>query len=83
MHGIVQELESSGGFAEVHRRSHDWSRTYDRDLYLKLLNTYSDHRLLPDDALVALRRELSYLIDAEFGGVVDRPYRTELVLALR
>ncbi len=81
--GIVEELESSDGFADVHRVSHDWSRTYPRELYLRLINTYSDHRLLPSDALAGLRGELSSLIDDEFGGAVVRPYRTEMIVALR
>lgn len=80
---VCEELGADGSFDSVERRTHDWHRTYDRDLYLRLLNTYSDHRLLADEVRRELYRELSTLIDDEFDGVVDRPYRTELIVARR
>lgn len=81
--GIVDELEAAAVFRSIERRSHDWARVYDRDLYLRLLNTYSDHRLLADDQRSALFAAVSELIDTEYGGSVERPYRTELILASR
>lgn len=81
--GIVRELEKSGWYESVARRTHDWSHTYDRDTYLRLLSTYSDHRLLGEDQRSLLFSKLAALIDADFGGEVERPYRTELVLARR
>lgn len=80
---IVQELTASRRFERIERRSQDWSRSYDRDLYLRLLSTYSDHRLLAESQRDRLFSELSELIDSEFGGAVERPYRTELILARR
>lgn len=81
--GIVAELTESGRYDSVERRTHDWSHTYDRDLYLRLLSTYSDHRLLAVERRTRLFAELAALIDTEFGGEVERPYRTELILARR
>ena len=81
--GIVEELAGSGRYEAVERRTQDWSQTYDRDLYLRLLSTYSDHRLLAEERRARLFSELSALIDAEFDGEVERPYRTELILAQR
>jgi len=78
--GIIDELRSNGRFVSIERRSHDWSRVYDRPLYLRLLNTYSDHRLLPDQTRRALYDALAGLIDDEFEGVVERPYRSELIV---
>lgn len=80
---LIEELGADGIFEGVQRRTHDWSRVYDRALYLRLLNTYSDHRLLSGERRARLFRELADLIDAEFGGEVERPYRTELIVARR
>ncbi len=80
---VVQELRSSGLFPSIARTSYDWSRTYERDLYLRLLSTYSDHRLLAAGRRRRLFDELAELIDGEFGGAVERPYRTELIVARR
>lgn len=78
---VVEELAASGRYETVERKNHDWRLIYHRDAYLRLLSTYSDHRLLPRDQRRRLFRNLGELIDAEFGGEVERPYRTELVLA--
>ena len=80
--GIVEEL-ASGRFDDVERRSHDWSHTYERETYLRLLSTYSDHRLLAEEQRKGLFLELGELIDSEYAGAVERPYRTELILARR
>lgn len=77
--GVVSELESCGAFASIARRSHVWERTYDRDLYLRLLSTYSDHRLLAE----AQRHVLFERLGSLFDGMVVRPYRTELIVARR
>ncbi len=42
------------GFSEVTMKLYDASRTYSADEYIALLDTYSDHRGLPDDNRVAL-----------------------------
>lgn len=78
---IIDELGAEGSFTAFERRSHDWTRRYDRDLYLRLLNTYSDHRLLPENQRRELLARVAALIDEEFDGVVLRPYRTELIVA--
>ena len=78
---IVAELDSSGFFAPAVRRSFDWTRLLDRARYQSLLRTYSDHRLLPEETLAALLRDVGRLIDEKYGGRVVRPYRTELVVS--
>lgn len=42
------------GFSEVTMKLYEASRTYSADEYIALLDTYSDHRDLPDDNRVAL-----------------------------
>lgn len=42
------------GFSEVTMKLYDASRTYSADGYIAFLDTYSDHRGLPDDNRVAL-----------------------------
>jgi SAM-dependent methyltransferase len=80
---IIQELEESHEFGSVRRLSQEWRRTYDRDSYLRLLNTYSDHRLLLEEQRAALFRSVANIIDQEYGGEVERPYRTELLISMR
>lgn len=78
---LIEELTADGVFGRIERRTHDWRRVYDRDLYLRLLSTYSDHRLLSEEQRTRLFRELAQLIDRDFDGEVERPYRTELIVA--
>jgi SAM-dependent methyltransferase len=80
LRSIHRELERSGSFGSSARRSHDWTRVYEREDYLRLLATYSDHMLLPDDRRARLFAQIAKLIDAEFDGRVVRPYRTELMV---
>lgn len=81
--GIVAELEASGEFETIERRTSDWNRIYEAELYLRLLRTYSDHRLLEPEARGRLLHELAELINTRYDGLVDRPYRSELIVALR
>ena len=80
---FLRELEECGDFDRIETRSVDWSRDYGRDDYLRLLNTYSDHRRLDGGIRRELFEAIGRLIDADFGGHVVRPYRTMLHLALR
>ena len=80
---VAQELASSTSYECVERRSHAWSRSYPRQLYMELLKTYSDHRQLPAEVLARLLDEIGAVIDDEYDGVVERPYRTELIVAYR
>lgn len=78
---IVGELDGSGLYDAPARRAFDWTRTYDRTTYQRLVATYSDHRLLPAATRRALLDEVGRAVDAEPGGLVEHPYRTELVVA--
>jgi len=51
------------------------------DQYLKLLNTYSDHRNLDEERRSKLFTGVATLIEEEFGGTIVRPYLSVLYLA--
>jgi len=74
------ELLDSGHFAAVARRSLKWSRTFDRESYVRLLGTFSDHATLADHRRVPLLTAIGELIDLEYDGSVVRPYCTELLV---
>lgn len=78
---IGAEIESSRLFTRPVVKRYTWSRTYSRDDYIRLLDTYSDHRSLPGAKRRRLYSGISRLIDEEFGGRVERPYLTALFVA--
>jgi SAM-dependent methyltransferase len=69
---------SPDGFAVVGDDACDWRETYTAARYLRLLSTYSDHRRLEPEQRESLFAEIGALIETEYGGEVDRPYRTLL-----
>jgi len=78
---ISRSVEASGLFEEPVVRRYLWKRNYSRDDYIRLLDTYSDHRALPTRVRDHLYEGVSRLIDEEYGGVVERPYLTALFVA--
>jgi SAM-dependent methyltransferase len=77
------EIESSGLFEAVTRRNYRWDETYDAEGYLSVLNTYSGHRSLSDDARERLFRGIADLIDNRFRGRIVKGYLTTLYVACR
>lgn len=77
------ELEAGGLFRVADRGHEDWDREYDRDAYLRLLTTFSDHARLDPNQRNALLADIGRLIDAEYNGCVRRPLRTDLIVARR
>jgi SAM-dependent methyltransferase len=49
--------------------------------YLALLETFSGHRLLPEDQSMRLFTEIGRLIDVEYDGSINHPYLTTLCMA--
>ncbi len=47
------------------------------------MRTYSDHMLLDEGPRKELLERVGALIEDEFDGRVERPYRTELIVARR
>ena len=79
----TMEINGTGLFAPVIVRTYPWQQVYSTKDYLRLLNTYSDHRLLPEDQRKALFGELADLIDRRYGGQVVKDYLAVLYLARR
>jgi SAM-dependent methyltransferase len=74
------EINATGLFEEVIVRHYPCSVRYNTDQYIKLLNTFSDHRMLDDDARRSLFEGVAKLID-RFGGAVERPHIAVLYFA--
>jgi hypothetical protein len=77
---IVNDIDTSGLFGQVTVKRYLWSQEYTADQYIKLLNTYSDHRSLDNrirrDLFVGVREVIE-----EYGGRINRPYLAVLYLA--
>jgi ubiquinone/menaquinone biosynthesis C-methylase UbiE len=81
--GVYAEaVRACGAFGPVQEVRHAWEATYGGSDYLKLLETYSDHRTLPEPDKTLFFRALAGVIE-RFGGVVPRRYETLLLLARR
>lgn len=76
-----RSIEASGLFEKPVIRRYLWKRNYSRDDYLRLLDTYSDHRALPQGVKASLYEGVGRLIDEEYDGLVERPYLTALFVA--
>lgn len=74
-------IDGTGLFEKVGVRRYLWSRTYSTDQYLKLLDTYSDHRSLEKNRRNQLYEGIRTLINEEYGGRVERPYLSVLFIA--
>lgn len=81
------EEEAQRGAIEAHERftldppwHHDWDDQMTAAAYSELVQTHSDHRLLPPDRLAYLVDNTRRLIN-ENGGVVTMRYRTNVTLA--
>ncbi len=77
------EIEVSGLFGSVVRHDYRWDQPYDAAGYLRVLDTYSGHRALSEEARTRLFRGISDLIDAEYGGHIVKGYLTTLYAARR
>ena len=76
----IGEIEASGCFGPVTVKRFPWSMHYTTSQYQGLLNTYSDHLLLP----AATRQRLSAAIGEaieKHGGSIERPYVAVLYVA--
>jgi SAM-dependent methyltransferase len=74
-------INGTGFFERIQVLRYPWTRTYTADQYIKLLNTYSDHRSLEEGRRIELYAEIRKLIEEEYGGRVVRPYLSVLYIA--
>ena len=75
-----QALRTCREFVGVHEVCHAWTKRYSGEDYLKLLQTFSDHRAMPEPNRSRFFEAISRVI-VQMGGEVIRDYETIAVLA--
>src|SRR5262249_53247861 len=78
----VAEFAASHLFGSVTTRRYPWSQVYNAADYVALVQTYSEHRLLPPAQLAALTTAIHDAI-VEHGGICEVSYTTHLYSARR
>jgi len=73
-------IRDSGLFQEAFVWQCPWVETYTTDRYMKLLDTFSDHRALEDETRKRMYQEVRDIID-KHGGTIERPLLATLLLA--
>ncbi len=77
-----EDLDAEHGFEPEPVRSYDWVCPYTSAEYIALIQTHSDHIMLPDAQREALLEAVRGVID-DAGGTFELTYRTHLWLARR
>ncbi len=80
---VRDEIDATDLFGEVTIRWYLWNQEYDAVSYINVLNTYSNHRDLPDDKREQLLRDISEVIGTHYGGRIVKGYSTQLYVAKR
>jgi SAM-dependent methyltransferase len=80
MASMLEELDTSGLFEPLTQSSYRWSVAYSVEGWLDLLNTHSDHRLLPEARRLALLDAVAEALNRR-GGAFEMAYETQLYLA--
>jgi SAM-dependent methyltransferase len=80
---VTAEIEQTGLFDKVTTRRYCWDVTYDAVNYIRLLNTYSNHRALAPDVRDCLFHDIIQLIDTQFYGHITKGYMAILYVAHR
>ncbi|MEM6632223.1 MAG: class I SAM-dependent methyltransferase [Bacteroidota bacterium] len=73
-------VSSREDFGPVQRVEHKWEKTFDKESFLGLLSTFSNHMVLAPDHRKAFFERIGTLIDAQ-GGQVERYYKTVLLFS--
>ena len=76
----LDELISTGLFRNATLKEYSWQERYSSQDYIKLLDSFSDHRELPDSRREQLYEEVFKIIEAA-GGILHKPYITALYFA--
>lgn len=77
------DVEESGLFEPSRNRRYEVDIGYSRAEYLDVLQTYSGHIALPEDARRGLLQGIGELIDGSYGGSITKRYLFELRTARR
>ena len=75
------DIANTNLFETVVIHKYLWERDYKTEAYLRLLNTYSDHRQLDESKKLRLFEKIGELIEKHYDGVVTHPYLTVLYTA--
>jgi SAM-dependent methyltransferase len=75
------DVPPAPGFGPWVYRQWEWSQDYATEEWVELLDTHSDHALLPDAQRVELLDAVRRVVDDVGGGTVTYPYRTFLAYA--
>ena len=78
---IPHLFEESGRFDTAVHRVESWTQRYTASEYIELLDTFSDHRLLPAVQRAALHGAIRDAVEREGGGHVVYGYEAHLHLA--
>jgi SAM-dependent methyltransferase len=68
-------------FEPVIVKSYSWSQDYTAASYIRLLNTYSNHRILEDHKRTQLFQEIATLIEKAHNGTITKQYLSTLYFA--
>jgi SAM-dependent methyltransferase len=79
---VLDEIEAVPLFGAPEKCVVTWKQPYTTDEYMRLHQTHSDHRILPDEQRTRLHAAVREVIDA-YGGQVDITYDTQVYLARR
>lgn len=77
---LEDQIDATKLFGSVFMTRYRWNRTYDARAYTGLMETHSDHRLLPADQRAGLLKGIGEAI-AAFGGSITVENVTRLCLA--
>jgi trans-aconitate methyltransferase len=78
----LEEWRGSGLFEDAGTRVYTWQKEYTAAEYVRMLDTHSNHRILPESERERLFEGLVDLIETRFSGKVSSEYAT-VVLAAR
>jgi SAM-dependent methyltransferase len=80
---VKAEMEQTGLFRDVAVRRYHWDVTYDAASYLRLLDTYSNHRVLERHRHDRLFHDIAELINTRYHGCITKGYLAILYVAHR
>ena len=76
-----RNINGTGFYDKVLVKKYEWVKEFSSEGYIKLLNTFSNHRNLEKEKRNRLFNRIERLIDEEFHGKISRPYLTVLYAA--
>jgi SAM-dependent methyltransferase len=79
---MFDEVAASPVFGSAEQREITWMQAYTTEEYMRLHQTHSDHRIMPEPQRTRLHEALRDVIDAHGGGL-EVVYDTQLYLARR